>query len=200
MRTVSGIASRGVAGGKKQQRLRTDKKRIEIDGSNEMVDGNTHREPGRPVETGGYDGEGAHTTKVGTEVFCGRWLCAFSLDRRSKQTRKKLQWPMSGALPSTLRAWGARATRASTGCHVASGDNARPLPNPLWCLGDCIHHRPSLLHPDLPLHQASHARASPPPDHIIQCRYAFLHSSLQLHPWYPPFNAGAKAMPAPTEV
>lgn len=41
---------------------------------------------------------------------------------------------MSGALPSTLRAWGARATRASTGCHVASGDNARPLPNPLWCL------------------------------------------------------------------
>lgn len=95
VRTVSGIASRGVAGGKKQQRLRTEKKRIEIDGSNEMVDGNTHREPGRPVETGGYDGEGAHTRKLEGGVLREMALCLFL--GQEEQTRKKLQ---SGPCPA----------------------------------------------------------------------------------------------------
>jgi len=138
VRAVSGRDRVSRRRGKKQQRLETksDKKRREIDESNAMVDGNTHREPGRPVETGGYDGEG-RTPQSGGKCFAGDGSSPFPWTGGADQ-EKTAEWPLVRRAPSTLRAKAHGPSELRRLAMVPQATIASaPLPNsqcPLWFL------------------------------------------------------------------
>lgn len=87
-----------------------------------------------PSRQAGTMEKGRTPRKLGRRCFAGDGSVPFPWTGGASRPGKNCRVAHVRRAPLHPESVGARATRGSTGCHVASGDNARPLPNPLWCL------------------------------------------------------------------